>query len=128
MKHAYSVYIFSLMLAAGAGAQESPLLAYQWQGGRSLYSQIGVVIMQTGEAKVSWQGIKQLPFEYHTTLSAEEIATVHALIRSTDFFAQSGENPVFFPMLVKQKSLSKVAAKAKPSNTSICQRWHPWRG
>ena len=94
MKHLHSVFIISLMLAAGAGAQEAPLLSYQWMGGHSPYKQIGVVIMRTGDATVSWQMREPPLLEYRTTLSAEEIESLHALIRSTDFFAQSAETPI----------------------------------
>ncbi len=94
MNHRYSIFILSLILAAVAGAQEVPLLAYQWKGGHSPYKQIGVVIMPAGEATVSWQKHQSPQLEYRTTLSAEEIEALQALIRSTDFFSQTGGNPV----------------------------------
>ncbi len=94
MNHRYSVFILSLMLAVGTRSQEVPLLSYQWKGGHSPYKQIGVVITPAGEATVSWQKYQPPLLEYRTTLSAEEIESVEALIRSTDFFSQTGENPV----------------------------------
>lgn len=94
MKPLYPVHVFSLMLAVVSAAQDAPMLAYQWKGGRSPYKQIGVTITQTGEVKVSWQRHEQLPLDYQTSLSVEEIAALRALIRSTDFFAQEEASPV----------------------------------
>ncbi|MEO5914662.1 MAG: hypothetical protein ABIS50_10545 [Luteolibacter sp.] len=95
MKHTpYPAFLLGVMLAGGVGAQEKPLLTYQWQGGHSPYKQVRVVISQTGDATVSWQRHEPPVLEYQTTLSAEELGAVQAMIRSTDFFEQSGETPV----------------------------------